>query len=44
MSAENSKRQKIKELTPNNERSMDTEKDKTVMIRISGFNNFAFGP
>ena len=44
MSAENIKRQKIKETTPKIDSCIDPEKDKTVMIRISGFNNFAFGP
>ncbi len=44
MSAENIKRQKIKENTPKVERVIDQEKDKAVTIRISGFNNFAFGP
>ena len=41
MTAENIKRQKIKENTPI---GTDPEKDKTVTIRISGFDNFAFGP
>ena len=44
MSAENVKRQKIKENTPKIDRGIDPEKDKAVTIRISGFNNFAFGP
>ena len=44
MSAENIKRQKIKESTLKLERVTDQEKDKAVTIRISGFNNFAFGP
>ncbi len=44
MSAENIKRQKIKENTLKLERVTDQEKDKAVTVRISGFNNFAFGP
>ncbi len=44
MSAENIKRQKIKENTLKLERVTDQEKDKAVTIRISGFNNFVFGP